>query len=208
MCQSVRKAKSKVTISTVVFERLGIHVSSEVMEQLIAEAIEQMLPYHQVANPAAELTANETAALVRAGLDLGPADPDANNALVRSAAEYGALIATSLTVAQAAQKLGVDARRIRCRLADRTLYGIRLSSGWRLPSFQFVGDGLVPGLERVLPRLDAGLHPLSVLHWLTRPNPDLFFDDDETPVSPLDWLRSGRDSAVVAELAEHVGTGA
>ena len=197
-----------MTISTAAFERLGIHVSSEVIEQLIAEAIGQMLPYHQVANPAAELTANETTALVRAGLDLGPADPDAKNALVRSAAEYGALIAISLTVAQVAQKLGVDASRIRHRLADRTLYGIRLSSGWRLPSFQFVGDGLMPGLDRVLPRLDAGLYPLSVLHWLTRPDPDLFFDDAETPVSPLDWLRTGRDSAVVAELAGHVGTGA
>jgi hypothetical protein len=205
MCE---REACEMTISTAVFERLGIQVSSDVIERLVAEAIEQMLPYHRVANPSAELTPNETAALIRAGLDLGSAETGANNALVRSAAEYAALIATGLTVAQAARKLGLDGSRIRHRLADQTLYGIKLSSGWRLPSFQFVGDGLVPGLNRVLPRLDAGLHPLSVLHWFTRPNPDLFFDDDETSVSPLDWLRTGRDPAVVAELAGHVGTGA
>ena len=200
-----------MAISTAVFERLGIRVSSEVVEQLVAEAIEQMLPRHRVADPSAELAPAETAALVQAGLDLSHTETGANNALVRSAAEYAALIASSLTVAQAAQRLGVDASRIRHRLGDRTLYGIKLSSGWRLPAFQFDGNALVPGLSRVLPRLDAGLHPLSVVHWLTLPNPDLFLDDgddDETTMSPLDWLRTGRDPAVVAELAGYVGTGA
>jgi hypothetical protein len=132
----------------------------------------------------------------------------AEDALVRSAAEFAALVAASYSVSEAATRLGVDPSRVRHRLADHTLFGVRLSSGWRVPAFQFADRQIVPDLERVLPRLPSDLHPLSVLHWLTLPNPDLVIGTEERPVSPLAWLRLGMDPAVVASLAEDVGSGA
>jgi hypothetical protein len=76
---------------------------------------------------------------------------------------------------------------------------------WRLVAFQFAGRSLIPGLERVLPHLPRDLHPLAVLGWLTRANPDLYSDVDETPIAPLDWLRAGHDPERVARLATGVG---
>jgi hypothetical protein len=40
-----------------------------------------------------------------------------------------------------------------------------------------------------------------VAAWFATPDSDLFFDEEETPVSPPDWLRTGRPPARVAELA-------
>ncbi len=103
---------------------------------------------------------------------------------------------------EVARLLGVDDSRVRQRLTKRSLYGIKLPDGWRLPAFQFdpARPGrLVPGIGRVLPRLDPALHPVAVYRWFTLPNVDLVLDD--TPVSPLDWLRSGGDPTEVAALA-------
>jgi len=113
-------------------------------------------------------------------------------------------------LAEAAARLGVDASRVRHRLAERTLYGIRGRSGWRLPAFQFADKGIVPGIDRVLPRLPPALDPLGTVNWFLLPHPDLYdpADADEAPVSPLDWLRAGRDPRPVGELAEALGAGA
>jgi hypothetical protein len=46
---------------------------------------------------------------------------------------------------------------------------------------------------------------VAIHAWLTRPDPDL--EVDGTPVSPLDWLRSGHDPARVAGTAGLLGTG-
>jgi hypothetical protein len=113
-------------------------------------------------------------------------------------------------VAQAAGHLGVAESRVRQRLGERTLYGIKRPGGWRLPRFQFTTRvterGTVPGIERVLPRLAPDLHPLEVVGWLTTPNPDLTVGEEERPVSPLDWLTAGLSPAAVADLAEDAGT--
>jgi hypothetical protein len=107
----------------------------------------------------------------------------------------------SYTAEQAADLLGVNASRIRQRLGgpSRTLYGIKPGKEWRIPKFQFEGRRLIPGIERVVERLAAGLHPVAVYRWFLTPIPDLTVD--ETPTSPLDWLRLGNPPEVVAELA-------
>jgi hypothetical protein len=197
-----------VAISAAVFERIGVRVSSEEVERLIVAALEQMLPASAPADPRHELSPEEASALERGGLslslvDLGPADP-----LVRAAADYAALLASSLTVPQAARRLDVDGSRIRQRLAARTLYGIKLPAGWRLPAFQFAGDRPVPGIDRVLPHLPPRAHPLAVASWFRLPNPDLSLDADETPLAPLDWLKSGGDPQRVAALADALAGGA
>jgi hypothetical protein len=194
-----------VSLESRVFERIGIRLSTAALEALVAEALERIVPTRVVADPTRELTREETAALGRGGVDPAWRRANATNPVVRSAANYAALLATSLSVEQAASLLGIDASRIRHRLADRTVYGIKERGVWRLPAFQFTGRGLVPGLTSVLPQLPEDLHPLAVLGWFTVPNADLPLGAGETPVAPLEWLESGGDPERVAELAPDAG---
>ena len=45
------------------------------------------------------------------------------------------------------------ASRIRQRLADRSLYGLKDGNAWLLPAFQFGSNALVPGVSVVVRRL-------------------------------------------------------
>ncbi len=56
-------------------------------------------------------------------------------------------------MAEAARLLGVDPSRVRQRLGERTLYGVKTARGWRLPAFQFdldQPDRLVPGIGALI----------------------------------------------------------
>ncbi|MGQ0628864.1 MAG: hypothetical protein ACT4PL_12290 [Phycisphaerales bacterium] len=147
------------------------------------------------------LTDAEERLLREGGLDPGSLAPEETQPLHRATAEYARILHDSYTAEQAADVLGVNASRIRQRLTvtPRTLYGIKVGKGWRIPRFQFHGQGLVPGIARVLDRLAPDLHPVAVHRWLSTPNPDLLVDD--APTSPLDWLRIGNAPEAVAELA-------
>ena len=194
-----------MSLETDVFERVGIHVTPAELEELIHEALARVVPSHVAADWSSELSEEETAALIQGGVDPRWRRSDLTSPTVRTAAEYAAVLASSLTVDQTANLLQIDPSRVRHRLAARTLYGIREKAGWRIPALQFHEGRLVPGIDQVLPRLPSTLHPLAVIGWLTRPNSDLHDDAEQTPVSPLDWLLSGRDPQRVAVVARHVG---
>src|SRR5919109_4011374 len=159
-----------MTSSMAALERLGLHVEPDEFDRLVAEALEQVVPLRPPADPSRELTAAETEVLLRGGFDLDPLPLDAAHPIVRAAAAYAALLGSSLSVAQAAARLGVAESRVRQRLGERSLYGIKQPSGWRLPVFQFEDRGTIPGVERVLPCLDPALHPLTVVGWFGTPN--------------------------------------
>lgn len=124
-------------------------------------------------------------------------------ALNQTATLYRAMLDNSLSVEDAATLLRVDASRVRQRLAGRTLYGIKTSEGWRLPRFQFSErGGLVSGIDKVLTRLPVDLNPVAVYRWFTTPNVDLHTrDDEEQPLTPLEWLETGHSPDSAAELA-------
>jgi hypothetical protein len=199
-------------LSTAVLERAGLRVDPEEFDRLVADALEAVVPLHPPPDAAAELSDDELALLAEGGMRFDPLPTGGEHPLLRTAAQYAALLGSSLSVAQAAAHLGVAESRIRQRLGERTLYGIKRPGGWRLPRFQFAAgaagsaaEGTVPGIERVLPRLAPDLHPLEVVGWLTAPSPDLTVGEEEQPVSPLDWLKAGRSPAAVAALAEDAG---
>ena len=194
-----------MTSSRAVLERIGALVDPADFDRLIVEALEQVVPARPLLDPRRELTASEIAVLEQGGFELEPLELDDAHPLIRSAAAYAALIGSSLSVAQAAARLHVEGSRVRQRLGERSLYGIKMRSGWRLPLFQFTDQGTVPGIDVVIPRLDPTLGPLSVVGWFTTPNPDLTYGDDEEPVSALTWLMAGRSPGPVIELASHVG---
>jgi hypothetical protein len=194
-----------VASSAAILRRIGALVDASDFERLVVEALEQVVPARAVLDPNQELTPSEIAVLERGGFELEPLALDDTHPLIKSAAAYAALIGSSLSVDQAAARLHVAGSRVRQRLGERTLYGIKMRTGWRLPLFQFTHQGTVPGIDVVLPHLDRTLHPLTVVGWFTTPNPDLTYGDDEVPVSALAWLMAGRSSEIVTELARHVG---
>src|SRR5215204_112137 len=121
----------------------------------------------------------------------------------RWAAKYVALLASALTTREAAGVLEVGESRIRQRLREGTLYGVKAGRENRLPAFQFEGGGEVPGIAEVLARIDRSVHPVAVLNWFVLPNRDLYLDEEEArPLSPRHWLLSGGAPEVPAHLAE------
>lgn len=149
--------------------------------------------------PNSQLSAEEEATLREIGLLRPPPAEGADNPSTVAALRYGQLLAGSLSAKEAAQRLHVSEGRIRQRLGERTLYGITYKRAWRLPGFQFTAGDTLPGIERVLPRLDPALHALAVEGFFTRRQPDLVMEG--TSVSPRDWLTAGSDPSPVADLA-------
>lgn len=185
------------------FERLGLRVAEREFDALVDEALAAFLHERVPGSPRSALGEREAAALEEAGLRLQRSAAGADSPLVRTAAEYAALVASALTVLQAAERLGVEPSRVRQRLAAHTLYGVRQKATWRLPLFQFAERGTVPNFEAVAPRL-FGLHPVAVARWFTTPHEDLVVGEEERPVSPHAWLETGRDPRRVAALADEL----
>lgn len=146
-------------------------------------------------------TETEAEVLAEAGVRLaGPAgDPAGLRARVAGRARAKQLVDEALSVDEAASLLGVSKARVRQRIAEGELVSIRLPEGHLLPRWQFVGNRVVPGLDSVA-SLCASLHPLEVAGFMTRPNVDLVIDG--APVSPTEWLASGGDRTMVADLAQ------
>src|SRR5487761_710626 len=93
--------------------------------------------------------------------------------LIRSQAQYMALLEESLSAAEAAKLLRVDVSRVRQRLRERSLFGLEYEGSWRLPRFQFERRLVIPGLAKVLKALPSDLFPLDVVDWFLLPDPEL-----------------------------------
>lgn len=172
-----------------------------------ADALLANRPLRQAATPASasagNLSESEIAALHEVGLSTKPwIGGGADDPLARTIVDYMALIETSLTTAQVAAMLGVDASRVRQRLRERTLMGIEYEGEWRLPRFQFERKKVLPGLNEVLPALPESINPLDVVIWFLEPNVDL--EGRGAALSPRAWLLRGGAPASVAALAKHL----
>lgn len=147
------------------------------------------------------LTPQEVEFLERAGLRRGSSG---ESPFAKTQAKYEELVRSSLTLEQAAARLGWAPEQVLQWAAarPRMLYGIQTKSTWVIPQFQFEGPRLLPGFQEVVANLDPELHPLAVFNWFHMPNPDLPEDDrEERNLSPREWLQSGRPPAPVAALA-------
>jgi hypothetical protein len=196
------KVAPRMAIDQAELQRLGLSLSVNEFERLVRDALRGLADQTITLGPQSEFTREEFEALQRGSegleLDVEPAvDP-----VARTAAMYAAIVASSLTVSDTARMLNVDPSRIRQRLLNRTLYGIKVRGEWRLPVFQFDTHQPLPGLERVIPRLDPGLYPVGVVSWFALPDPDLESGDEA--LSPRDWLRVGGDPTIVAEIASEL----
>lgn len=93
------------------------------------------------------------------------------------------LVRESLSVGEAAERLGVSTGRIRQRIGDGTLWAFRSGRHHLLPAAQFTPDGTVPHLETITPLLPKDLHPLTVQALLLLPRPELVVDGHPTSIA-------------------------
>lgn len=101
---------------------------------------------------------------------------------------------STLTLDQAAEKLGISRSRLSHRLGEGTMWAFTISGRRRLPRWQFTPDGaLLPGLKAIVQSIPENLHPLAIEAFMTTPRPT--FDS----LSPAEWLVSGGDPAPVLD---------
>lgn len=115
------------------------------------------------------------------------------------AAQFIALLATAIPVADAAPRIGVSRSRMQQMISSRGVWAVRQGTRWALPAVQFDGDTLLPGWSMVARALPEAAHPLEILGFLTTPQPELTLDG--RPQSVRDWLRSGGSPLAVEPLA-------
>jgi hypothetical protein len=128
------------------------------------------------------LPESEVEILRGGGLEVFDGAVSGDDPITRASAAYSALLATAFSIKEVAQALQRNESRVRQRLLQRTIYGIRRGRGWLLPRFQFqvekkgsdhVVTGVVPDIQQVFPLLDPELHPVSVWRWFTSPSMEL-----------------------------------
>lgn len=184
-------------------DRAGIPVRSDDLLTALAQVGTQRLVQAPVSGT--PLAAAEKSVLA----DFGPS-PDqgaARRARARTAAKTALLYTEALSTNRVAEMIGRSTSRVRHLVGERRLYALPVDrrSGLRLPAWQFTDSGEpVPGIGAVLAALPEGLHPLQVAGFFATRTMELSLDD-ETPLSPLQWLRGGGDPAVVVTLARSIG---
>lgn len=179
---------------------------------LLDLAAEELGAYAPRPKPAqGTLTEAEWKLLVEGfGGKVKPVPPGPDHPRTRYLAEAARLRADTMSVEEAAKLLGVNPSRIRQRLGGkpRTLLGMKSGREWRVFRYQFDGDRLVPGLDRVIAAMPRDGDPVGDHNWLTLPSSELALDDEEdTLVSPLTWLRLGKDVDRLVEYASHLDIG-
>jgi hypothetical protein len=147
------------------------------------------------------LTEAEHDALLSIGVDPGE-KPGGRNLILETLTSYSALVATAVPLGDVAKRLGVNASRLRQRIGERTMLGVRGETGqsWRLPAFQFDEKGNeLPGLRLILKAAPDDLEPLQIAAFFDTAQPDLE-DRDGAAQSPSEWLKAGGDPKKVAAL--------
>ncbi|MDY7541825.1 hypothetical protein [Cryobacterium sp. 5B3] len=111
------------------------------------------------------------------------------------------VIIDSLSVAEVAQLLSVDAARVRRRQAKGDLYAFLAGGKRRYPLWQFTGDPaqpVLPGLTVLVHGLPADMHPASIKGFMRTPQEDLRVDGER--MTPVDWLLNGGDAQALVSI--------
>lgn len=185
-----------------VLTRAGLRVSAADFLAMIEDAARKLSPPDP--DPSHYFSPRQRAAMTDAGLDLSPRTGEEADARARTVAAQTVLAESALTAGEAARTLGVDPSRVRHKLAAGRLSGWKDQHGWRLPAWQFTGDGVLPGLAAVLASVPADQPPLVVASFMTTPQDDLVLDG--RPATPRQWLLAGGPGEPVAALAATLGT--
>ena len=140
-----------------------------------------------------KLTDAEHARLEDAGVDVDDR-PDDTDPMLDYATELAEIQASSLTSETLAQTLGITPEQVRQMIRERALYAFRVGGRVHVPIHQIAGQTLLPNIAQVNQAV-ADLDPVSVQRWLTTADPDL------ADMTPLEWLRAGREVSSVLQVA-------
>lgn len=186
-----------------VLAEAGLRINSGEFLRLVADAARKISPPQT--SPADYFSPSQQRVLSDVGLDLSTYREDEADPRAKPVAAAAVLADSSHSVAEAAALLGVDTSRVRHRLKEGRLTGWK-DKGWRLPTWQFVESGALPGLDVVLRAIPDDQPQLMVAAFMNTPQPDL--EINGRPVTPRQWLLAHGDARPVAELAATLGTAA
>ena len=108
------------------------------------------------------------------------------------------LVGDWLTVPDAAEQMGADARLVRRMLQERHLLAVRLGERRivHVPAGFLTDEGPLPALRGTLTVLaDSHLSDVETIRWLFTP-------DDTLPGRPIDALRAGHNKTEVRRRAQ------
>lgn len=199
-----RGNEGEKAIRSFVLEDLGVHSTVDDFVETFRGVVDYTVTNPEPADAAAEFSAEERAALERAGAKFSALPDGTPDPVEQMRIAFGAIATDSVSVEDTADALARDQSRIRQRIRERSLWSIPGERGARLPRVQFDQRDSklveIPGMGRVLQALPLDLHPVALLRWLTRPKPDL--EVDGVALSPRDWLRGGGQVDEAVALAE------
>ena len=112
-------------------------------------------------------------------------------------------LSSSLTVTQVSHLLGKDPSTIRHYKKASRLYAFVHEGKLRFPDWQFVGEYILPGLDKVLPSIADSVRPEAVTGFFVHPNVDLVVNGEG--LSPCQWLGTGRSPEPVERMASDLG---
>ena len=108
------------------------------------------------------------------------------------------LLATSLSVKEAAEEIGVDRSVMQRHVSNRRVYSFQLAGRrHRIPRWQLAGAHLLPGSELVAQAIPDTLSPLTVAAFMDTEQEEL---GGRTPVAFL--AEGGKPDAVAALVAD------
>lgn len=105
----------------------------------------------------------------------------------------------SISIKDAAAILGVDRSRVSRRITGKALWAFDLQGNRRVPTWQFLGDELLPGLDVIVPAIPRGTTPAVLDAFMHTSQPDF---DDRTPI---EHLAAGGDPGLVAGFIQDLG---
>src|SRR5215831_7513214 len=128
----------------------GVDVSEDDLETIFSQALAAVVPPYPPLDPRKALPADELTFLQRAGIsnnELAPLAAEVAPPEVRTASKLAGILATALSIPDAAARMGVDPSTLRHRLAAPSVYAVRANGTLRLPLFQFNDtiDAVIPG---------------------------------------------------------------
>ncbi|WP_167046694.1 helix-turn-helix domain-containing protein [Salinibacterium sp. ZJ454] len=112
-------------------------------------------------------------------------------------------LAASLSTAEVAQRLGIDASRVRHRRAKGTLYAFMVGGKRRYPTWQFTDDPkqpVLPGLAALVEAFPKDWHPASIQGFMSTPKANLLVDGER--MSPVEWLRHAGDPEALVDILD------
>ncbi|MCI4659733.1 hypothetical protein [Cryobacterium zhongshanensis] len=114
-------------------------------------------------------------------------------------------VSASLSAAEVAKKLGIDASSVRHRQSKGSLCAFIAGGKRRYPTWQFTDDPtqpVLPGLAALVRGVPEDMHPASIQGFMSTPQASLLINDER--VTPAEWLRLGGDPQALVRILNSI----